>query len=359
MSTSNQSSGNIDYSFNKKKYYEIINSNSSTFVSYYWITVIICFWYISGLNIVKYKTKNIEGKLMTDIKYKSYFESLCFESPFNIISMGDDLKTTAFESSNDFIGLSQKSYLVLVCSYVLGFMILVEYLVKNLMASIIVNYVQENKKNNPYQNPNCITKIDESPSYYINKNYSMISTLSFYFLLPYFIPVILKFMNLDKYDIKKSPWLKYIIFIGLLSPVIMVIITRIVSIFNVDIFDTINTFIDKKDYGYIDFMKRMFNLKFIILFTFLYIILCFLLLHWLYGSYNMLISESSKKWVYGFIFIFIFFIIPSILKSNALSALYNVYKKIDIEDNLEQIENEGVFSLYQLIVKYNYPCFKK
>jgi len=273
--------------------------------------------------------------------------------------MSDDLKTPLFEASDYFIGLSQKSYLVLICSYIFAFMILCEYLVKNLMASIIVNYVQKNKNNNPYNNSDCITKIDESSSYYINKNYSMITTLSLYFLVPYLIPVILDFMNLDKYDIKKSPILKYIIFLGILSPVILVIITRIISLFTVDIFDTINKFVDKKDYNYINFMKKMFNLKFIILFSFIYIILCFLMFHWIYGSFNVLVSSRWKNWWYAFIIIFIFFIIPAILVSNALSSLYNVFKKIDMEDDLEQIEKEGVFSLYQLIVKYNYPCFKK
>ena len=359
MSTENQGSGDIDYSFNKKEYYKIINSNISTFKSYYIVIALICFWFLTGLSVKRYKTFDDEGKLQISPYNKTIFEKLCFNSPFNIISMSDDLKTPLFEASDYFIGLSQKSYLVIICSYIFAFMILCEYLVKNLMASIIVNYVQENKHNNPYNNPNCITKIDESSSYYINKNYSMITSLSLYFLVPYLIPIILDFMNLDKYDVKKSPLLKYIIFLGILSPVILVIITRIVSLFSVDIFDTINKFIDKKDYSYINFMKEMFNLKFIILFSFIFIILCFLMFHWIYGSFNVLVSSKWKNWWYAFIIIFIFFIIPEILASNALSSLYNVFKKVDMEDDLEQIEKEGVFSLYQLIVKYNYPCFKK
>lgn len=359
MSTNNQGSGNIDYSFNKKKYYEIIYSNISIFKSYYIIVTLISFWYLTGLSVKQYKSFDNNGKLQANNKYKLQFEKMCFNSPFNIISIGTDLKTNLFKASDYFIGLSQKSYLILICSYIFAFMILVEYLVKNLMASIIVNYVQENKNNNPYNNPNCITKINESPNYYINKNYSMISSLSLCFLVPYLIPVILKFMNLDKYDIKKSSILKYIILIGLLSPVILIIITRIVAYFTTDIFDTINRFIDRKDINYIDFLKRMFNLKFIILFTSLFILLCFLMLHWIYGSYNVLVSEKWKNWLYGFIIIFVLFVVPSILVSNALSSLYNIYKKMDIQDNLEQIEKEGVFSLYQLIVKYNYPCLKK
>ena len=84
-----------------------------------------------------------------------------------------------------------------------------------------------------------------------------------------------------------------------------------------------------------------------------------MMFHWIYGSFNVLVSSKWKNWWYAFIIIFIFFIIPEILASNALSSLYNVFKKVDMEDDLEQIEKEGVFSLYQLIVKYNYPCFKK
>ena len=58
-----------------------------------------------------------------------------------------------------------------------------------------------------------------------------------------------------------------------------------------------------------------------------------------------------------------YFLIPSILSSNAVSSLYCVYKDNNIEnseiDTIRSIEKNGVQSLYDLIVKYNYPCFKK
>ena len=87
-------------------------------------------------------------------------------------------------------------------------------------------------------------------------------------------------------------------------------------------------------------------------------------MHWIYGSINKYISDGFWKYVYyTFIIFSIYFIIPQILSSNAVSTLYNVYKK----DNVNKEENEiikgiqkfGAQSLYDIIVKYNYPCFKK
>ena len=61
--------------------------------------------------------------------------------------------------------------------------------------------------------------------------------------------------------------------------------------------------------------------------------------------------------------IFLIDLVPSILSSNAISTLYNVYKDNNIDKNeidaIHSIEKDGAQSLYDLIVKYNYPCFKK
>ena len=110
-------------------------------------------------------------------------------------------------------------------------------------------------------------------------------------------------------------------------------------------------------------MKQMFNLKFFIIYTFLFVALIFLCLHWIYGPINKYITGNWKYVCYAMIIIIIYLIIPAILTSNALSTLYNVFKKNNMDKSEDEIINniqkEGCQSLYDLIVKYNYPCFKK
>jgi hypothetical protein len=382
----NQGSGNIDYSFDKTKYYKIIDDNISTFSGYYIIIIFISFFFITGSfifdgqSLSRYisKEKNNNGKLIEHIENKVYklFKQFCFESPYNIIEMdekGIEIENNSEDNNNNnnndnkqkwiFIGFTQKTYLFLIITNLIGVFILIEALVKNLMSSIIVNFVQENKQNNPYDNSNCIIKIDESPDSYIKGNYRKLMGLSYLFLIPCLIPFVLKFLNLDLYDIKKTKWVKYYIFISLIIPTILLIIYRLTGHKSITIFDTINKFIQNKDLPYINFMKQMFNLKFFIILIFLFILIIFVCLFWIYSSVNKDINGYLKYFYYLIIIFTIYFFIPSILSSNAVSSLYSVYKDNNIENNeidtINSIEKGGVQSLYDLIVKYNYPCFKK
>ena len=376
----NQGSGNIDYSFDKTKYYKIINDNISTFKEYYIIIVFICFFFMTGSFIFDGQSftryishvKNNEGNETENIDRNMfiYFDQFCLGSPYNLISMHKDgIKEMIIEDEDEkpvdpgtFIGFKQNTYLFLFITNLVGVFILLEALVKNLMASIIVNFIQENKQNNPYNNSNCITKIDERPDSYIKGNYRKLMGLSYLFIIPFFTPFLLRFLSMDRYDINKTVWIRYYIFISLIIPTIVLVIYRFTGHESITIFDTIDKFIQKKDKGYIDFMKQMFNLKFFIIFMFLFIFIVFLSLHWTYGSINK--NISGYKYFYYFVIIFsIYIIIPAILSSNAVSTLFNVYKDNNINksegDTIKAIEGKGAQSLYDLIIKYNYPCFKK
>ena len=52
-----------------------------------------------------------------------------------------------------------------------------------------------------------------------------------------------------------------------------------------------------------------------------------------------------------------------ILSKTAVSTIYYVYKENSISkdenDVISSIENNGSNSIYDLIIKYNYPCFKR
>ena len=380
---SEQGSGNIEYSFNKQRYFEIIKKNVSLFNTYYCVVVLISFFFLTGSFLLKgialtdyiSMQEDDNGKMQKIVDRKSYnwFSEFCLGSPYNIISMHrDGLKEILTKKEqkenkqpNVYIGFKQNTYLFLIITNLIGILIIVEALVKNLMSSIIVNFVQENKNNNPYNNPEIITKVNESPNVYINKNYSKLMSLSFLFLIPFSTTYVVKYLfSMDRYDIKKTEWIKNYIFISLVIPTIILIIYRLTGHKSITLFDTIDKYIEGKDKEYVNFMKQMFNLKFFIIYMFLFIFIIFLCMHWIYGSINKYISDGFWKYVYYIFIIFsIYFIIPQILSSNAVSTLYNVYKK----DNVNKEENEiikgiqkyGAQSLYDIIVKYNYPCFKK
>ena len=380
---SEQGSGNIEYSFNKQRYFEIIKNNVSLFNTYYCVVVLISFFFLTGSFLLRgialtdyiSMQEDDDGKMQKIVDRKSYnwFSEFCLGSPYNIISMHrDGLKEILTKKEqkenkqpNVYIGFKQNTYLFLIITNLIGILIIIEALVKNLMSSIIVNFVQENKNNNPYNNPDIITKVNESPNVYINKNYSKLMSLSFLFLIPFSTTYIVKYLfSMDRYDIKKTEWIKKYIFISLIIPTIILIIYRLTNHKSITLFDTIEKYIHGKDKEYINFMKQMFNLKFFIIYIFLFIFFIFLCMHWIYGSINKYISDGFWKYVYyTFIIFSIYFIIPQILSSNAVSTLYNVYKK----DNVNKEENEiikgiqkfGAQSLYDIIVKYNYPCFKK
>lgn len=379
---SEQGTGNIEYSFNKNRYYEIIDNNKSTFIVYYIFTTFICFFFITGsfilngTSISKYITKKTDEngtpQTMIDRKIYDFFSQYCLGSPMNIIDMhkhGIEEKLTPKEIEDGeepitYIGLRQNSYIFLIIVNLIGILIINEALLKNFMSSIIVNFIQENKNNNPYNNPNNITKVSDSPAIYINKNYSKLLSLSFVFIIPFTITFILKYiLAIDRYDIKKTGWIKNLVFISLVLPTVIVIIYRLTGHSSITLFSTIDRFIHKKDKPYINFMKMLFSLKYFIIYTFMFVLLLFLSLHWIFGPINKYITGYWKYIHYFFIIVVIYMVLPLILSSNAISTCFNVYKKNNIEKSeneiIDNIQKYGAQSLYDLIVKYNYPCFKK
>ena len=92
-----QGSGNIAYSFNKKRYYEILEKNKTLFVTNYIFTVFISFFFLTGSFILngtslgRYITKETDEdgveKTVIDRKLYNYFSEFCLGSPYKIIDM--------------------------------------------------------------------------------------------------------------------------------------------------------------------------------------------------------------------------------------------------------------------------------
>ena len=72
-------------------------------------------------------------------------------------------------------------------------------------------------------------------------------------------------------------------------------------------------------------------------------------------------SLKEKILLYG-IFIFLMFIlIPVFIIFIAISVIFsnNYRQNINNDNIIEDIQNNGISSIYELLVKYNYPCFEK
>ena len=404
----NQGTGNIAYSFNKNSFYNIIEGNKTLFILNYILVIFISTFFLTGsffmtgLSVDRYITPNDENsqnsqnsqngqigqtnilnpeKNQEDKKSNisvnrsiyNYFKDFCLESPMNIINMPKDgieeiLTQEEIKEGKKptiYIGFSEKSYLFIIITQLIGIFIIVEAQMKNMISSIIVNFVQENPNNNPYNNPNCISKTSDSVTTYINANYSKLFSLSFLFIIPFLTTFVLrKIINADKYDIKKSAWIKYYIFLSLIIPTIILVIYRLTGHSSITLFSTIYPFIEQKDEEYIKFLTQIFNLNFFIIYMFLFVIFIFLILHWIYNPINKKIKKGWKRTAfYIFIVFFIYILVPYLLSTNAVSTLFYVFKDNNVNKNEEQIssniEKNGCQSLLDYIIKYNYLFFNK
>lgn len=70
-------------------------------------------------------------------------------------------------------------------------------------------------------------------------------------------------------------------------------------------------------------------------------------------------SNTIRIIMYIVIGILVFAFIPLFLIFLALSILTTTNYKGPVNDYVEDIQRNGVSSLYELLVKYNYPCFLK
>lgn len=338
----------LNFNFNKTALTKEIVSKSLIFYPYYLIITLISFVYLFSLQYQRYiftKSTN-DQNVKEDIPH--YFNSISLGSPLNLINT-DNRK-------NGFYGLSQYSYIFLILIYAISYLYLLEALCRNFILSVITSLIQYNDQNNPYENPNCLTKTNKNPNIDIYANYQVIIGISIFFLIPFCISYILYLLDFDNYDIKHSAWLPYVIFIILLIPFILIMNIKFTTPEKVAIFPGIKNYLNDKDDSFIDFLTGTFNINFNSVYIYLLILLIFTTLLVIYFNYNKLISKNIMIVVIVFILlIFIPLILILISLGTVLGETKNVYGN---DDNIEEIREKGIGSLYQLIVKYNYPCFK-
>ncbi len=338
----------LDFNFNKKALTKEIITKTLIFYPYYLIVTLVSFIFILSLQYQKYILFKSTGDQTINEDIPHYFNSISFGSPLNIISTD--------KRKNSFSGLSQFSYVFLILLYCISYLYLLEALCRNLIFSIVTSLIQYNNENNPYNNSTCLTKTNKDPKIDIFANYQIIATTTLFFLIPFSITYILYLLDFDNYDIKHSTWLPYIIFTILIIPFLLIMNIKFTNPEKVAILPEIKNYLNDKDNSFVDFITSTFNINFNSVYIYLLVLLIFTILLIIYLNFNKFISKTISITLIVVIFlIFIPLCLISISLSSLLGEKRNVFGK---DADIDEIKKNGIGSLYQLIVKYNYPCFK-
>jgi len=357
-----ENTGNINYALNKDIFYGILSGANGLFIPYYYGLIFILFFYLITMRFRQYYFSERDKGSEEDKDIIHYFKSLTYNSPFSIMNLREETKIGKTGGEDRYVGFTVPSYLYLIVGYVIAFMIVLQALIRNYIYSIYTSIIQVNSNNNPYNNPNCITKTGKNAFYETGLNYSSLITLCGVFIIPFLIPFCIWFFDFDNYDIKHSSWFSYLIIYLLFFPAINIFLTRGTFKSQFSIIPDIKKYIEVKDAPFIDFILEEYNSKIYGCLIFLFVIL-------VYCIYTIIIADYKYKlqWdrilVYLFIIIvicvfipvFILFFVQSLVFSNRITE-NNLTNKDDI---IKDIKNNGISGLYQLLIKYNYPCFRK
>jgi len=345
---SNQGTGKIEYSFNIKNFNNYIATSSVSFYFYYFFLIIFSLFFINYIRLQEYKFGDGNEAGKTDKNLLNRFKSYVLQSPFDLMNLNN--------KESNYIGFSANSYILIVISYIFSLFIVLEGLMQNHLFSIFLSIIQANPKNNPYHNPNMVTKMEVNATYDTAKNYSMIASFYLIFLVPFAIPQIMKLLSIDNFDIKKNSWFGILIFFLLFFPFFFTLIAR-PSISKLNIINNLDGYIEQKDTAYIDKVSGLFSSNFYSLSLYLFIIFIFIYLHIIYREYS---GNEYSMLKYGVIIFLLFILIPLLLIFFNLSILFKNFGSDDYTKDIESyIKNNGIQNVFSLLVKYNYPCFEK
>lgn len=276
----------------------------------------------------------------------------------------NDFSCSVDNESTNFIGLSDHSYILIIISYAIPTIIILEGLVRNLLFSIYSSMTQLNSNNNPYNNPYCITKTAGNSAIVSGANYSIMLTLSYIFIIPFIVPLLIKILKFDNFDIKKNSWFCYVVLFLIFYPLFFIFISKAALYKKLEIFPALNNFFTQKDYNFTNYLKSIFSFKFSTVVIFLFIIISYLFYKFVFINLRSK-DTTSKLFNYLLIFGILFLFLPLFFIYFCTSLLFLNKEVVDpninvIESiNKERLNNQPINTLYELIVKYNYPCFKK
>lgn len=337
--------GNKTFSLNTDSLKSSIIYSNLQFIIYYFIILIIYFYFSSTIGV---QTVQIGKTKYFSVENK--FRDIC-HSLFNNFNI---LNTEYFDNRTS-IGLSLNSYIILFSIFIFGFILILKSMISTNVFKMIISAVQLNNNVNPYNNPNTITKIDNSPLIESSKSYSYLVGLSLFMLLPLLIHYSIQKMNITQRDIQKNFYIKLSIFLALFFGVIHIILHSIITpkLMN-PLMDAEKYFINK-DKDYIHNINKKINITF---FTFIAPLLFILLM---FALISITYKRNNNNNIIYLSYLILFVIIPIFLIAYSQSIVYDDYnnssKCSSYSSNIEIAVKNGIHNFYQAIVKYNYPCF--
>ena len=137
----------------------------------------------------------------------------------------------------------------------------------------------------------------------------------------------------------------------------MIVLSKASFYKKLEIFNGINKYIQPKDYSFIEYIKNNFNFKFRTIIFFLFIIFVYTIYKIIYADFDF--NIKNKTIIYVLIFIILFIFIPIFIVFFIISSIFNnKYENIN-KNVIKNIQENGISGIYDLLVKYNYPCFIK
>lgn len=286
---------------------------------------------------------------------------------------------------NVFLGLSNMSYLYMAIAFTIPVFLIIDGYLNTFIFSLFSSTVQINSDyvippNNPYENPRCIQKVSlqdptlfsaaggynlynpynpyASGAYYFTR----LGLMSYVFLIPFFTIIFFIIFKVDNYDLKKNKFVGFILLFLMFYPLIFTIITRASFPNKFNLFDELQKFVISHDYPYIEFMKNTYSNK--MLYVFMYLSIIFIFVYYYFCHFMILPNTPKAKFILT-LFLLLFSLIPVTLMLTPLSVVFSPKDYIPSDsktiDNINNHigENKSVSNLFQLLVKYNFPCFAR
>lgn len=342
--------GDISYSLNIDQFKNIFMYSNLKFVFYTILITLISFYYLYSLRIQEFKS----GKFL-DIHLENYFSYLS-----NELWKGYKPIQLQFFDNHKAIGLSLGSYVLLILLISISYLYLLKGLIQNNMYDIIFTNIQLNPNVNPYSNPNVITKINDSVSSDVYKQYSYFVLLSILLILPILIEKIIHFMDFTKFDIQKNKLLSFSIAFIIFFPPLFILIRSFINPTDFNVLLKGDKFLQTKDFPFIQKLNQDFQNQFYTLYFPIFLLFIF------FSLFSILTFHIHKnKFVFYLSFFVLFIFIPLISSFVSTYFVFRDYNESVIcelkgySKNVEISIRNGIHNLYQAIIKYNYPCFRK
>lgn len=342
--------GNETFSLNTDSFDGNLTGSNTKFFMYYVLITFIVFYFLFSMKIQTYKVKDYIDRLVEN-RFKDFSHSL-FKN-FQPIQL-------EYYQNHQSIGFSFSSYLFLTIFILIGYLLLLKKMIGTNIYQMFFGGIQINKNVNPYKNPRTVSKIDKSPvqdSYLLYTKYVMTSIL---FLIPLAIHSIIQMMDVTQRDVDKNPFIRILTFGSLILGTLSIIIQSIMDRKNIDVLLKGKQYVEERDEKIIDEMNKELSLQY---YTFYMPIFILLFIFSIFGILYQEIHQNSYLTYFSYFIIFIFVPLYSIFLANTI--LYKDYqdpklcKKGGYSSDIEEAVKRGVQNFYQVVVKYNFPCFYK